>query len=724
MLYPTFNNSIFRYFLILILFIGFNLKVVPVFAQNFNWAQHLKGKGKYKEQNITPGESYSKGSAVDSNGNIFTTGIINDSVNFSTSIVPDWHIGKKRDGFLAKYNAEGNLIWAHHFGVLSEGSDIAVDKDQNIVIVGHAQDPIDFDFGPHSNIKGNDSYAFIAKYTNSGTFLWVKILKSNTSIRNLDLDLHPSGRIAVTGTFKTDVIVDNSTVLTSTDLSIFIAQISPQSNILSIKSIQDISNLGGLPHIKFGKNNDLFVSGIFGGTVDFDLNSTTHYIQSQTTCDRFLARYNWSGDLLWVFPINVNEHGGLVTYRTIDLTITEDNEVLLIGNYKGKVDFDPGPDSTLLNGPLKTWSFMAKYDENGQFIWVKDFRGSSIVIQDIETDCSGNIYIVGSFIKADFDPSIVTKELTKPDGNGFTHFLAHYTQNGAYLWAQSLGNTSSGHSTCQLTIREDVQYVDGNFRQFGHFDFENIDHKVASSPLSRYNAYLAKYTVANVWNSDSTICSFEPFMVDVTTPNATYLWDDNSTDPTKMINNMGVYSVDIITNCGTTTNTFNVNEEDIYFTLGADTSFCLGDTIWITPNLSIDSLEWQNGFVGSKFPVTEDGFYSAKFNTTCGPIEANKLIELRDDCSCELYFPNAFTPNNDGLNDVFESFATCSFMSYQLTIYDRWGKQVFHSNNPQMVWDGTYKSTQVNEGVYSYILKYNFENMNVKQHSGVVLVLN
>lgn len=69
--------------------------------------------------------------------------------------------------------------------------------------------------------------------------------------------------------------------------------------------------------------------------------------------------------------------------------------------------------------------------------------------------------------------------------------------------------------------------------------------------------------------------------------------------------------------------------------------------------------------------------------------------------------PNGFTPNGDGLNDIFKPLGSANFTSeYEMTIWSRWGEEVFRSTSPQTGWDGTYKGGPAITGVYAYVIKY------------------
>jgi gliding motility-associated-like protein len=93
-------------------------------------------------------------------------------------------------------------------------------------------------------------------------------------------------------------------------------------------------------------------------------------------------------------------------------------------------------------------------------------------------------------------------------------------------------------------------------------------------------------------------------------------------------------------------------------------------------------------------------------------------------CACNFYIPSAFSPNNDGKNDVFRSQYSCSFSSYEMKIYNRWGQQVFVSTNVANGWDGTFKSQPQPADVYIWQLKYE-DNLTGKlvRRNGTVMLM-
>jgi gliding motility-associated-like protein len=75
-------------------------------------------------------------------------------------------------------------------------------------------------------------------------------------------------------------------------------------------------------------------------------------------------------------------------------------------------------------------------------------------------------------------------------------------------------------------------------------------------------------------------------------------------------------------------------------------------------------------------------------------------------CACGFHVPTAFTPNNDGINDIFLPKNECPFSNYEVKVFDRWGKMIFVSRSAAAGWDGTVKSQLQPSGTYVWELVY------------------
>ena len=91
---------------------------------------------------------------------------------------------------------------------------------------------------------------------------------------------------------------------------------------------------------------------------------------------------------------------------------------------------------------------------------------------------------------------------------------------------------------------------------------------------------------------------------------------------------------------------------------------------------------------------------------------------------CQLFIPSAFTPNGDGLNDVFKALYGENVTEFNLQVYDRWGELVFSTKNKAKGWDGRYKGQLQNSGIYVWIIRYKTTiDLEEKMMKGTVMLI-
>ena len=89
--------------------------------------------------------------------------------------------------------------------------------------------------------------------------------------------------------------------------------------------------------------------------------------------------------------------------------------------------------------------------------------------------------------------------------------------------------------------------------------------------------------------------------------------------------------------------------------------------------------------------MTEAGQYWITIFSPCG--NYNDTINVTtESCECKFVVPTAFSPNKDGVNDMFRVLSTCALSKFRLSVYNRWGEKVFESNDFQFGWNGMYKN--------------------------------
>ncbi len=224
--------------------------------------------------------------------------------------------------------------------------------------------------------------------------------------------------------------------------------------------------------------------------------------------------------------------------------------------------------------------------------------------------------------------------------------------------------------------------------------------------------------------NDTTLCASDLLVLDATTADATYLWQDGSTDPTFTASVPGTYQV-TVTLLGCTAND-QIELEVIPLPnveLGNDTTICQ-DSLWvIEASRPGASYLWQDGSTGSFFPLSTSGEYWLSV-TAQGCSASDTLLVFIVDCSAPVIeLPNVFSPNGDGENDSFIPLNHHGDPILRTTIWNRWGQVVYTTSGPPD-WDGlTDGRDLLPEGIYYWVLELDAGISAITPLSGVVTLL-
>ncbi len=144
--------------------------------------------------------------------------------------------------------------------------------------------------------------------------------------------------------------------------------------------------------------------------------------------------------------------------------------------------------------------------------------------------------------------------------------------------------------------------------------------------------------------------------------------------------------------------------------LGNDSTYCVISQVPLAVKAIFETYLWSTGEKSPKIAVDQPGTYFVEAKAgACLVRDTIVLREYEHRCDCQVFLPNAFTPNLDGLNEVFSAVSECDFTDYYLEIYNRWGNRVYESSNPQFGWDGRNSLGEaMPEGAYAYRLRYRF----------------
>lgn len=152
--------------------------------------------------------------------------------------------------------------------------------------------------------------------------------------------------------------------------------------------------------------------------------------------------------------------------------------------------------------------------------------------------------------------------------------------------------------------------------------------------------------------------------------------------------------------------------------------FCDNNSADLIATSDISSVlwEWNTGETIDRITVTSPGTYTvtADHEGCLGMASYNIAV-----CPCHVWFPNAFTPNDDGINDKFGPVISSSFVQYDFVIFNRWGGQIFKTNDPSEWWDGRVHGQLCPDGVYYFTLLYTCESAPEKEelrHGSITLI--
>lgn len=187
-----------------------------------------------------------------------------------------------------------------------------------------------------------------------------------------------------------------------------------------------------------------------------------------------------------------------------------------------------------------------------------------------------------------------------------------------------------------------------------------------------------------------------------------------------------VYTVNVSRDgyCSASATTAIVVNDLPIITAGIDTTYNIDDQIFITAK-GTGSITWVAGdyIICKDCPQTQiqpkrDVCYTAESMNEFG-CKASDEVCISITKNWVIFIPNSFTPNGDGLNDVFKIYGN-SLLAIKMDIFDRWGKLLFTSDNIEQCWDGTYKNVPCDLGVYNYKITYKGVDNKVNEKAGSI----
>ncbi len=213
------------------------------------------------------------------------------------------------------------------------------------------------------------------------------------------------------------------------------------------------------------KLNNIYNSGEFIDTVDFDPGPQTFNLISNTVYSNYVSKYNMNGNFIWA-----KRFGNSIFDAILSITTDSLGNFYAAGVFKGLTDFNLGIGVNNLSSNGQEAGFILKLDSNGNFVWAKKIGATfGSIARSIKIDKNQNILISGSFEgTGDFNLGLGVYNLTS-SGNK-DNFILKLNNNGDFVWAKKIGNAYNDEY-CPITLdRNDNVIASGQF--YGTIDLD------------------------------------------------------------------------------------------------------------------------------------------------------------------------------------------------------------------------------------------------------------
>lgn len=331
------------------------------------------------------------------------------------SAVGDWDI------FVQKLDENGNFLWAKSMGGLGRetSQSIEVDAQGNVYTTGQFEETVDFDPNEDTlSYTATEQDIFIQKLDSDGNLIWAKTMGGPDDDLAFSIAVDEQRNVYTTGWFEETVDFDpnagvsNLTAVGNRD--IYIQKLDADGNLLWAKSI------GGSSANEFGRSiavdasGNVYTAGLFEGTVDFDPNAGVTNLVSEGSSDIFFLKLDASGNLIWAKRI-----GGSGIDVANFLSLDASGNVYLTGQFQGMVDFDPNAGTSNLTATGSRDIYVLKLDSTGNLLWANSMNGTNEAAgRCVLVGKNGSIYLTGVFEgTVNFDLGVGTLELSSEGNN-------------------------------------------------------------------------------------------------------------------------------------------------------------------------------------------------------------------------------------------------------------------------------------------------------------------
>jgi hypothetical protein len=408
-----------------------------------NYLLKLDADGNYLTAGAFQGGLFG-GVAADAAGNVYLTGQFGGAADLDPGLGVASFTSRSTypDAFISKLDSEGNLIWAKTFGGPVNnfngdyGQDIAVDDQGSPYVTGVFLGTVDFDPGPGTAPRSSTetSAIFTTKFDTNGDFQWVAVIDSPGTTPE-DIAVDAQGNVVVTGALYATVDFDPGAgvfhlTAPSGFFGAYVTKLTAAGSFQWAKQLGGLSNGGTYGYgLTLGPSGDIYSTGQFSGTGDFDPGAASFTLASAGSIDVYVSKLASDGSF-----VSARRIGGTGLDRGRSVAANDAGVVFVTGQFNGTADFDPGADTVERTSAGSDDIFLVKLFTSPYFTSAATFSVSENTAQVATlaaTDPEGQsvTYSIDGGVDAGlFSINSETGELSftsPPDFESFTHGPAY-----------------------------------------------------------------------------------------------------------------------------------------------------------------------------------------------------------------------------------------------------------------------------------------------------------
>lgn len=346
---------------------------------------------------------------VDPNSNIYVTGSFGATVDFDPGAgVSNLTSAGGLDIFILRLTSAGNWSYSARIGGTGDDQGLTVCANAGAFAIGGTfiGNNIDFDPGAGvANLSSSGTTAgFMTRYTVGTSFTFATLMGGSCTASEMDA----SGNIYSTGALGPILNVGGTTLGSLGGVDIYVSKMTAAGANVWAKAMGSAAGESGFA-LAVDASSNVYTSGFFSGTADFDPGAGSATLTSGGSNDIFVSKLDASGNYSWArsFP-------GVGDDRGIGIDVDLNGNVYTVGYFRNTVDFDPGAGTANLVSAGIVDGFVSKLDPSGNYVWAQSISSaSSEAIYNVYVDAPGNIHFCGYYSSTcDFDPTGATFNLT------------------------------------------------------------------------------------------------------------------------------------------------------------------------------------------------------------------------------------------------------------------------------------------------------------------------